>query len=169
MSEPRHRVCRASELQPGEHRIVEIDGKSIGVYNLGGRYFALLNRCPHKGAPLCRGRTTGLISGPAPGEFAFERDGEILRCPWHGWEFDIPSGKSVFNPHKVRAKTYPVAIEPGDEDESVPTFPTSVHGGWVTVQLRRPRDPAAHTPRTPYDDRGQGAGSAGETSRDKLP
>jgi len=129
------RVCRASDLPPGERRIVEIDGISVGVFNVGGRYYALRNRCPHKAAPLCQGRIMGLITAPAPGEFAYSRDGEIIRCPWHGWEFDLTTGQSVFNPHRMKARAYPVTVESDQPDESVPTFDTAVHDGWVTVDL----------------------------------
>ena len=57
----------ASELPPGERRIVEVEGRSIGVFNVGGTYYALRNACPHQGAPLCRGSVQGTArtAGPA--------------------------------------------------------------------------------------------------------
>ncbi len=57
------------------------------------------------------------MTSPEPGEFAVARDGEILRCPWHGWEFNLKTGKSVFNPHDVWVRSYPVAHEGGPEEE----------------------------------------------------
>lgn len=51
------------------------------------------------------------ISSSQPGEYIWARDGEILRCPWHGWEFDLTTGRSIFNPHKLRLKTYEVTAE----------------------------------------------------------
>ena len=56
----RHIIGRVSELPPGERRIVEVDGHLIGVFNVQGRYYALRNRCPHQGAPLCLGAIKGM-------------------------------------------------------------------------------------------------------------
>src|SRR5687768_15644000 len=50
-----HFVCRTDELPPGERKIVSANGRSIGVFNVGGRYYALRNLCPHRAAPLCLG------------------------------------------------------------------------------------------------------------------
>jgi 3-phenylpropionate/trans-cinnamate dioxygenase ferredoxin subunit len=61
------------------------------------------------------------------------REGEILRCPWHGWEFDILTGRSIFNPHRTRVKAYDVTVEQKIDDESVETFPVSVEDGWVVL------------------------------------
>ena len=84
---------------------------TVGVLNVGGRYFAFLNRCPHAGAPLCVGRVTGLVEANGPGfDISWTRDGEILRCPWHAWEFELATGRSVSNP-RIRATTYPVVVE----------------------------------------------------------
>lgn len=138
----KHEVCYADELPEGKRMLVEIEGRSIGVFNVGNEYFAVRNRCPHKGAPLCKGMVQGLMTGNAPGEFEIVRDGEILRCPWHSWEFDIKTGGSVFNPHKMRVKSYDVSVEPvarsvyefaedpDDDDPSLETFPVAVeaHG-----------------------------------------
>ena len=68
-----------------------------------------------------------------PGEYAWAREGEILRCPWHGWEFDITTGRSVFNPHKTRVKTYEVTVEA--DDEAVETFPVTVESGLVILHV----------------------------------
>jgi nitrite reductase/ring-hydroxylating ferredoxin subunit len=128
-----HRVCSVSELPAGERRIVEADGRSIGVFNINGRLFAIRNRCPHQGAPLCRGLVTGTMSPSAPGVFDWQREGEIVRCPWHGWEFDITTGRSIFNPHRTRVKRYTVTVE--QPDPSLETFPVSVSEGAVFVHL----------------------------------
>ena len=93
-----HRVCRASELPPGERRIVEIDGVSVGVFNIDGEFYALANVCPHQLAALCSGEITGIVTSSGVGEFEWERDGEIIRCPRHKWAFDIKTGESIFNP-----------------------------------------------------------------------
>jgi 3-phenylpropionate/trans-cinnamate dioxygenase ferredoxin subunit len=66
------------------------------------------------------------------GEFHYEREGEIVRCPWHGWEFDIKTGRSIFNPHKVRTASYPVVVQA--EEQSVETFPVQVEDQALYVE-----------------------------------
>jgi len=72
-----------------------------------------------------------------PGEYIWGREGEILRCPWHGWEFDLITGRSIFNPHKMRVKTYEVTVEPGADElpEEVETFPVTVEDGLVILHV----------------------------------
>ncbi|MGH2458318.1 MAG: Rieske (2Fe-2S) protein [Chloroflexota bacterium] len=132
----RHVVCRVDELPPGQRKIVEVAGRGIGVFNVKGSYYALRNRCPHHAGPLCQGLMTGLVLGPEPYRYTFERDGEILRCPWHGWEFDVTNGKSVFNPHRIKVRSYDVAVEPAEEeDASIETYPVSVERQLVVVYV----------------------------------
>lgn len=132
-----HPVCKVSELPPGQRMIVDIQGKSIGVFNLSGTFYALKNLCPHQFAPLCQGKVTGYCEESPVGEFHWKKDGEIVRCPWHAWEFDIKTGRSVFDPHKVRTKHYPVSVEHEGERESasVESYPASVKEGIVHVHL----------------------------------
>jgi nitrite reductase/ring-hydroxylating ferredoxin subunit len=106
----RIKVCPADELGPGERTMVEAEGRSIGVFNVDGEYRALNNVCPHQLAPLCEGTITGETVAPAVGEYDYRREGEIIRCPWHGWEFDITTGESLFNPH-LSTRTYDVDVE----------------------------------------------------------
>ena len=141
----RHVVCAASELQPGSRKIIEIEGRSIGVFNINESLFALKNVCPHKYAPLCEGKVTGLKTGELPGKIILKREGEILRCPWHGWEFDILTGKSIINPNRIRTKSYKACLEdaldsepPGCENEnfeSLETYTAKVEGKEVVVYL----------------------------------
>ncbi|MBN8910345.1 MAG: Rieske 2Fe-2S domain-containing protein, partial [Rhodospirillales bacterium] len=56
----RHVVASLGEIAPGDCKIVTVQGREIGVFNVGGEHFALINRCPHEGAPLCRGVLVGL-------------------------------------------------------------------------------------------------------------
>ncbi|MBC8041028.1 MAG: Rieske (2Fe-2S) protein [Opitutaceae bacterium] len=134
-----HRVCRVSELPPGERKIVELAGKSIGVFNVAGRFHALRNVCPHQFAPLCAGKVTGYAPPSPVGEYTWAAPGAIIRCPWHGWEFDIATGRSVFNPHRVRTQSIPVTVEPeacehAAPDAALETFPTTTDAdGWVVV------------------------------------
>lgn len=122
----RFEICPTDELPPGERTIVELNGHSIGVFNVEGEYYALKNDCPHQRAPLCMGKVTGTTSSTEPGKVEWKDDGKILRCPWHGWEFDIATGESVFNPHKVRARSFDTAVEP---TESAETQPNATDGG----------------------------------------
>jgi nitrite reductase (NADH) small subunit len=108
----RHEVCTASEIPPGGRRIVEVDGRSIGVFNVGGEFYALHNGCPHKGGALCEGPVCGTVLPTEDRSYTYGRDGEILRCAWHGWEFDIRTGRSLVDP-AVRARTYSVAVVDG--------------------------------------------------------
>jgi 3-phenylpropionate/trans-cinnamate dioxygenase ferredoxin subunit len=143
MAEPtRHVVGTVAEIGPGQRKIVEVAGISIGVFNVGGTFYALRNRCPHQGAPLCRGSLKGTTLPSAPGEYVWGREGEILRCPWHGWEFDVTNGRSIFNPHRVRVRAYEVTVEPGvpradEEDPSVETFPVTVESDRVILHMER--------------------------------
>ena len=143
----RHVVCRVSELPPGEVEIVDVDGVEIGVFNVDGEFYALHNLCPHRGAPLCEGRITGVMRGPEPGKFEIERRGEIVRCPWHGYEFDITDGEFIIESSKIRSMTYDVSVESteavkelircefGEEDPKAETYPVSVEDEYVVVEL----------------------------------
>lgn len=106
-----HIVATVDEIPPGERKIVEVAGRSIGIFNLNGVFFALRNRCPHQGGPLCTGSLGGLVISSGPGEYDYSRAGEMVRCPWHGWEFDICTGQSWFDPTHVRVRKYAVTIE----------------------------------------------------------
>ena len=131
-----HVVARLTELPPGERKIVEVEGRSIGVFNVNGKLHALRNVCPHQGAPLCLGSVQGTSAPSAPGEYTWERSGEILRCPWHGWEFDITTGRSVFNPHRMRVRSYEVTVASTEgTDPAVETYPLSVEDGLVLLHV----------------------------------
>jgi 3-phenylpropionate/trans-cinnamate dioxygenase ferredoxin subunit len=109
---PKHAVATVDEIPPSGRKIVEIAGRSIGIFNVDGEFFALRNRCPHEGGPLCAGTLCGLVTAERPGEYHYSRPGQILRCPWHGWEFDIRTGQSWFDPRNVRVRRYEVTLEP---------------------------------------------------------
>ena len=81
------------------------------------------------------GDVKGTALPSRPGEYRWEREGEILRCPWHSWEFDIKTGRSTFNPHKMRVRSYEVSVAAGvgDDAERVETFPLSVEDGVVVL------------------------------------
>jgi nitrite reductase (NADH) small subunit len=109
----RHAVCALGDLPPGASVIVTIDRRSIGVFNVGGRLYALRNVCPHQGGPLCLGTVGGTMLPSRPQAYEYGLEGRVIRCPWHGWEFDLETGRSPFGAVGQRARTYPVAVEDG--------------------------------------------------------
>ena len=135
----RHVVAPASELPPGGRLVVEAAGKRIVIFNLDGALFGLLNRCPHQGGPLAEGITTGLIEADPtrPGEVSYTRKGEILRCPWHGWEFDIRTGESRCEPDRIRTRCYAADRMTGAEIAEArlvaETVPVRVEEAYIVV------------------------------------
>ena len=113
MSGRRYVVAEVGEIEPGGHKLVTLDGREIGVFFVDGEYFALRHRCPHQGGPLCSGHLLRVVESDRPGSY---RTGprRLLQCPWHGWEFDIRTGHSWFDPARQRVRRYPVAVEAVD-------------------------------------------------------
>jgi nitrite reductase (NADH) small subunit len=131
-------VGRTSEIPPGGRKLVEVGGRSIGVFNVDGTFHALRNVCPHQGAPLCLGSIQGTAEESRPGEYLWGREGRILRCPWHGWEFDLTTGRSVFNPHRTRVRQYRLTVESRGEslqDPTVETYEVTVDDGVVVLHV----------------------------------
>ena len=91
----RHVVATVGEIAPGSSKLITVKGREIGLFNVKGEYFALANKCPHEGASLCRGKLVGLALSDEPGHYRLTRQGELLKCPWHGWEFDVRTGQSL--------------------------------------------------------------------------
>jgi nitrite reductase/ring-hydroxylating ferredoxin subunit len=135
-------VARARDIAPGTCKIATVRGREIGIFNLGGEYFALSNRCPHAGGPLCRGRIGPLVLSDGPGDYRLTRERELLRCPWHGWEYDIRTGQSWCDPKSVRARQFQVRVEPGADLVKGPyvaeTFPVSVEEDYLVLDLTAP-------------------------------
>lgn len=109
-------VATVDEIPPGERKlVVPFQGRAgIGVFNVKGSFYVVRNVCPHKFGPLCTGWVSGRTVADAPvsidpNGLRYERDGEILRCPWHQWEFEITTGRCLVDPEK-RVKTYPVEV-----------------------------------------------------------
>ena len=136
----RHVVARAAELPPGARKLVRVGNRDIVVLNIGGELFALADACPHRGGSLFRGKLTGAVSSRAPGAYEFSRQGEILRCPWHGWEFDVRTGRSWCDPERVRAVGYAVAVAPGaklaEGGYAAETFRVSLEEDYVVVETK---------------------------------
>jgi nitrite reductase/ring-hydroxylating ferredoxin subunit len=147
-------VASVDEIPPGERKILDVAGRSIGVFNVDGDYFALRNRCPHQGGALCDGKLWGILKADVPGAFEYSPHKEILTCPWHGWEFHVRTGQSWCDPRRLRVRSYQVSVEDGSVVTAparglvrgpyvVETYPVSVEGRYVVVDVptRPPSQP----------------------------
>lgn len=117
-----HVVAAADELDDGDRILVELEGRFIGVYNVGGEYYAYTDWCPHQGGPVCEGELAGTtritfnrdtLEYGVDGIREWVKDGEILRCPWHAWEFDVLTGEAVHD-DRIRLLSHPVTVVDGD-------------------------------------------------------
>ena len=117
----RHVVAPVGEIPPGGRKAIEIGDRRIVVFNLGGEFFALSDRCPHQGGSLCQGLLSGHVESPTPGEYIYARQGEMIRCPWHYWEFDIRTGKSWFDPRRVQVRRAPTRPRPSPSGSRIAT------------------------------------------------
>ena len=95
------RVAAVSDVAPGTGKVVEAGGRSLALFNVDGKFHAMDNTCPHMEGPLGE----GFLTGP------------VVACPWHGWEFDVTSGKNT-----------------ADDACAVPCFEVKVEGGDVFVK-----------------------------------
>lgn len=115
MSE-RVRVAPESAFESTDRKIVEVDGEEVGVIKYDGEYYAISNACSHRNGPVCDGTVQGSLVGEfvAPGERVEERfsDDPSIACPWHGWEYDLETGRHLGDP-AVSIETYDVVIEDG--------------------------------------------------------
>ena len=93
----RHRIANVSEIPPGEGREFVVAGRIVAVFHVDGRFHALDGICPHAGGPLARGVLTG----------------NIVTCPWHGWQFDVQTGGHCLNA-QLRHSAFPVTVEGSD-------------------------------------------------------
>jgi 3-phenylpropionate/trans-cinnamate dioxygenase ferredoxin subunit len=135
----RHVAAKTSDIPPGGNKVVSIGGREIVIFHVNGEFFALLNRCPHEGAPLSHAACVAHLTSSEPGEFKRSRIGELLRCPWHGWEFDMRTGQSYFDPVHTKTRSYPVIVTSGGELAEGPyvaeTFPVTVDESYVLVEV----------------------------------
>jgi 3-phenylpropionate/trans-cinnamate dioxygenase ferredoxin subunit len=90
-------VAKVGELAPGSHRVVDVDGAAVVVFNLGGEYFAIEDVCTHDGGQL----TGGTV------------EGEEIVCPRHGARFSIRTGEALTAPAYEPVAKFPVRVENG--------------------------------------------------------
>lgn len=91
------RVAKVAEIPAGTIREFQVEGKAIALANVGGKYHAINNTCLHRGGPLGQGVL----------------EGNVVTCPWHGWQYDVTSGKVTQNP-AVGVDCYPLEIRGED-------------------------------------------------------
>jgi nitrite reductase (NADH) small subunit len=91
------RATKTDEVPPGMIRELQLDGKVIALANVEGKLYAIGNTCLHRGGPLGEG----------------ELSGQVVTCPWHGWQYNVTTGKVAMNP-AVGVETYAVEIRGED-------------------------------------------------------
>ena len=91
------KVASLSELAPGSAKVVEVRGKAIALFNVGGTIYATDNTCLHQGGPLGEGQLMG----------------EVVICPWHQWEYNVRTGEKV-DDHSLKLATFPVHVDGSD-------------------------------------------------------
>lgn len=105
-------VGSVADLERDGRVVARVGGREVGVVRdpATGDLHGIRNRCPHHGGPLCLGTVEERVSG-APGRYAMAGR-HVLRCPWHGWEFDLATGQCVDEP-TLRAAVYPARVQDG--------------------------------------------------------
>ena len=105
-------VATVDELPEGQHIVVEVRGREIGLFNVQGQYYALPNACFHQNGPLCRGATSGTVIADASTNWKriWARDGEVIVCPWHALEYDVKTGQCLAYPRR-KLPTWQVKVE----------------------------------------------------------
>jgi nitrite reductase/ring-hydroxylating ferredoxin subunit len=116
-----YRVGRVDELPSGTHKVLQVGGREIGVFNVAGSFYALPSNCLHQNGPLCRGSVSGTIESrrEAAWKPTWVREGEIIICPWHTMEFEIATGQCLAEPRR-RIPTYKVTVVDSEIRVTIP-------------------------------------------------
>lgn len=106
-------LCKLEDLEPGTVRRFDVGKLPLVVVRLpDGRIRAMRDRCSHYGARLSLGKLQPKVVGDEVGERRFAEDGEVvLRCPWHGYEFDVDTGRCIADPMHQSVRTYRILVE----------------------------------------------------------
>jgi nitrite reductase/ring-hydroxylating ferredoxin subunit len=88
------KAARTTEIEPGQARLVEVNGKQIALFNIDGQFFAIDNTCTHRGGPLAEGEVSG----------------HVVTCPWHRGTFDVRTGEVVGPPPQRAVTRYGVRV-----------------------------------------------------------
>jgi nitrite reductase/ring-hydroxylating ferredoxin subunit len=107
-------VGRSDDLPAGTARSVLAGRRRIAlVRTSNGELHALSDTCPHRGARLGAGKVSRMVESAGVGSYRLG-DTIVLRCPWHGYEFDVTCGDSVIREPKLHVATFPTKEEDGD-------------------------------------------------------
>jgi nitrite reductase/ring-hydroxylating ferredoxin subunit len=111
-SRERHQVATTDELsEEGDRVLKEVKGTEIAVFNYDGEFYAVTNYCIHQAGPLCEGDLTGdMTLGEDGWSWEYDDEQKYIRCPWHGWVFDITSGQNTDDP-RYQVPTYDVEVD----------------------------------------------------------
>jgi nitrite reductase/ring-hydroxylating ferredoxin subunit len=117
-------IGRADEFPDPGRRVVEIDGVAVGVFCRNGAFMAWENACPHMGGPVCQGKVIARVQELIASDktslgFAFSKDQTNIVCPWHGYEFDIATGRHQGNP-RLLLRPVKVSVVGGEVMVTVP-------------------------------------------------
>lgn|SRR5262245_57219563 len=93
-------------------RIIDVGTRQIGIVRWGDRIFAVDNLCMHQGGPVCRGVLSPRLTASRPGELTLDETAPTLACPWHGWEFDLGTGRALLD-ERLRLRTFAARIAAG--------------------------------------------------------
>ncbi len=111
MASSEHDVGAMDDFQSGRAYPMSVEGKPLALVRKNEAFFAFRDACPHQGARLSGGLVSGSPKPCLPGdEIVLENEGEIVICPWHGWEFDLNDGHTLAESCRGRVKTYPVRL-----------------------------------------------------------
>lgn len=110
-------VGKVSDFANGDRKILDVNGKSIGVFRVDDRFYAIRNRCPHQFGPLCVGTLAQRAISDGPGDLRMDDGPPLIACPWHGWEYDLATGQSFMGPGRGNTPvlSYDVNVLPGSE------------------------------------------------------
>jgi nitrite reductase/ring-hydroxylating ferredoxin subunit len=147
-------VARTRDIPEGARMLVTVQGREIGVFNVNGKFHAVLNRCPHRGGELCKGDVLGFVHADQPGAVTLDKSKQLIVCPWHGWEFDIETGQSWYDAARntdpamklPSARAFGTTVEPGAQ------LAGELKGDTAEVSERQGRyvDPQTHRVVGPY-------------------
>ncbi|WP_421795342.1 Rieske (2Fe-2S) protein [Haliscomenobacter sp.] len=88
----KHYFAELGALEEGRFVIREVANRSVGATLFQGAPLVILNSCPHAGAPICQGRITSKLVVESAQNLNLDSEHPVLRCPWHGWEFNLEDG-----------------------------------------------------------------------------
>jgi 3-phenylpropionate/trans-cinnamate dioxygenase ferredoxin subunit len=109
----KHALFPADELAPGQIRRVTVDGLAIAVARRpDGTLSAVRDICPHYQARLSHGYMEAAFVAQESGQYVIT-ERIVLRCPWHGYEFDLETGRCLADPERMRVRVYKVEVEDG--------------------------------------------------------